>query len=123
MGLTNLEHHIQNGVPSGCLFQSCIGEHATIPADMLNASFGCILEPISSAANDIEFAVGVIGWTVLACLVVRSRAMHVAIVLRDVEVDRPRTQFISHLFIRCIEFILAITRLNQRAFWALYPSK
>ena len=54
----------------------------------------------------MPLAVRIVGRAVLAGLVVRTGAVHFAVVLRDVEVDRPRAQLVRELLQRFVEFAL-----------------
>ena len=51
-----------------------------------------VAQPGAGVAHDVELAVGIVGQAVAAGLVVRAGAFDGAVVLRDVEVDRPRAQ-------------------------------
>ena len=70
---------------------------------MLDSSRGRILEPVACATHNIEFAVWIVGRTVLARFVMVTRAMDITIVLSDVEVDSPRPEFVRHFFVGCVE--------------------
>ena len=50
-----------------------------------------------------ELAVRIVGQTVTAGLVVRSRSLHRRVVLRDVKIDRPRPQRVRHRLQRLVE--------------------
>ena len=51
-----------------------------------------VAEPVAGVLHDVELAVGRVGQAVAAGFVVRAGAEHFAVVLGDVEVDRPRPQ-------------------------------
>ncbi len=69
MRVADLNHRLENGGPSMIVLEHTVREHAPIPAYMLDASLLRILEPISRASDDVELAIGVIGRTMLAGLV------------------------------------------------------
>src|SRR5260370_37023531 len=71
-----------------------IGEHAAVPADMLDGACGFAVraaQPGAGVADDIEFAVGVGGRAMAAGLGVRAGAVDGAAVLRDAAIDGPRS--------------------------------
>src|ERR1700730_1533474 len=77
-----------------------VREHAAIPTDMLiGASLDAIFttHPQTGCLDDIHPAVRILYGAVTPGLVMRTGAMHRAIVLRDMKIDRPRTQSIRHL--------------------------
>ena len=49
-----------------------------------------VAQPEAGVLDDVELAVGIVGLAVAAGLVVRARPLDRRVVLRDVEVDRPR---------------------------------
>ena len=49
----NIEHRLEDDVPSLGILQSRVGEHATIPADMLDATTFKIFKPILRATRNI----------------------------------------------------------------------
>ena len=53
------------------------------------------LQPVAGVLDDVELAVGIVGQAVASGLVVRAGALHGRVVLRDVEVDRPRPQRVA----------------------------
>ncbi len=73
MRVLDLNHRVQNGVPGLRSFQGRIREHATIPTNVLNATLGRILEPISGTSNNVQLAIRIVSLAVLARLVVRTR--------------------------------------------------
>ncbi len=101
----NLNHLVEDRVPSACCFQFGIWEHASIPTDMLDTTFVSIFEPVLRALNNIKLAIRIVSQTMLAGFVVASGAMHMTIVLSDVKVNRPRSKLIGHLGIGGIKFV------------------
>ena len=51
---------------------------------------------------------------VFARLVVRSSTVNMTVVLRHMEIDRPRTKLVGHLLVRSIELVLSVAGLQQR---------
>ena len=51
----NINHRFQDGIPSIGVFESGIGEHASVPTEVLDSAVGGILEPVASGLGDIEF--------------------------------------------------------------------
>ena len=104
------DHRRQNVVPGLALHHHGVGEHAAVPADVPDAlgrlAVG-VAEPEAGVADDVQLAVGVGGQAVPAGLVVRARAMHRAVVLGHVEVDRPRPQRVGELGVRLVEPVLS----------------
>ena len=90
MGVADVDHGFEDGVPCVGFFQRGVWEHAAIPADVLDATLTCILEPVAGALGDIQFAVGIIGRTVLARFIMVAGPVHFAVVLGDMKVDGPR---------------------------------
>ena len=43
----NSDHRFENGVPSIGVFEGCIGEHATVPTNVLDSAIFKILQPIT----------------------------------------------------------------------------
>ena len=70
--VSDLDHGIQNGVPGAAIFQNGIGKHASVPADVLDASALGILEPVAGTSSDVQLAVWIVCSTVLAGLVMGS---------------------------------------------------
>src|ERR1035437_7991540 len=92
-------HDAEHVLPGLGVEHDGVGEHAAIPADMFDGARGFAIraaQPGARVADDIEFAVGVVGRAVAAGLVVRARAFDGAIVLRDVEIDHPGAQSGGH---------------------------
>ena len=81
-----------------------------------------IAQPETGGLGDVQFAIGVFGQAVTAGLVVRTLAFDRAIVLRDMEIERPWTQDVGHFFVRGVEnfFIFpVIVGWQQRVFWGV----
>src|SRR5260370_34098935 len=94
MRVTHPNHRAEHFLPSLGVEHYRVGEHAAIPADMLDGTRGLAIraaQPGAGVAHDIEFAVGVGGRAMAAGLVVRAGAFDGAVVLRDVEIDGPRS--------------------------------
>ena len=83
---------------------------------MLDAPLGGVLEPVAGALHDVELAVGVVGRAVLTRLVVRAGTVHVAVVLRHVEVDRPGAEFVGHLLVGGVELGVGVAGLYEGMF-------
>ena len=54
MRVADFQHYVENRVPSLRLLQLRIWEHAPVPADVLDAAFGRIFEPVAGAFHDVE---------------------------------------------------------------------
>ena len=93
--VTNFEHGRQNVVPGLLLHHRFVGEHTSIPADVLEG-FGeiavLVAQPETGIAGDIEFPVGIEGQAMPSGFVVRTGPKHRGIILSHVEIDGPRTQ-------------------------------
>ena len=91
VGIADVDHRFEDGVPSVGVFECGVGEHAAIPADVLDAAswIVSVFEPVAGAFCDVEFAVWIIGKAMLAGLVMAAGAVHFAVVLGHVEVDGP----------------------------------
>ena len=99
----------QNRVPGLLVFEHCIWEHAAVPADVLRCRAGRhLFEPVAGALDDVEFAVRIVGGAVAAGFVVAAGAVHGAVVLGDVKIDRPRPQGVGHFFVGGPEFGVAV---------------
>src|SRR5438132_1635591 len=61
------------------------------------------VQPISGVMCDSQFAIRIVGQAMVAGLVVRAGAFDRAVVLRDVEIDRPRTKRCGERFHRRIQ--------------------
>src|SRR5829696_5724801 len=88
----DVDHRAQDVVPGLWLQHGAIGEHTTIPADVLigpRRLAGLIAHPEPGVVDDIEPPVRVVHRAVAAGLVVRARAKNRAVVLGHVEIDRP----------------------------------
>ena len=76
-------------------------EHAAVPADMLALLChlaGIVAQPVAGVAGDVQFAVRI---AARQCLPVLScdRCLSRGVVLRDVEINRPRAQRLGEFFI------------------------
>ena len=111
------DHQVQNDVPGRLIFEHVVGEHAAVPTEVLD--FGArgtvgFEQPVRCAPGHVELAAGIVGRAMPACLVVVAAAEHRPIGLRNVEVERPRTQLRRHRRVGRPEGILGVMRLEQR---------
>ncbi len=93
MSIPHGDHRCENIVPGLLLHHHRVREHAAIPTDVLDgASKSAIftVEPITGVVLDGEFAVGIDRQTMMAGFIVSAGAFDGGIVLRDVEINRPR---------------------------------
>ena len=89
------DHRREDVVPRLRLHHDFVGEHAAVPADVaerLGQVARLVAEPVAGMTRDVELAGWVGGQAVPAGLVVRAGAVDGAVVLGDVEVDRPGAQ-------------------------------
>jgi len=114
VGVADVDHGFEDGVPCVGFFQRGVWEHAAVPADVFDAAVGGVLEPVAGAFCDVEFAIRVIGGAVFAGLVVVTGTVHFAVVLSDVEIDGPRAELVGHLLVSGPEFLIAVAFLQQR---------
>ena len=121
MGISDVDHRFEDGVPSVGVFECGVGEHTAIPADVFDAAVGGTFEPVAGAFCDIEFAVGIIGGAVFTGLVVVACAVHVAIVLGDVEIDCPRAEGIGYFFVGRLKFFFAMIFFEQPIIRCVVP--
>src|SRR5688572_19164946 len=96
VGVTDFDHGAEDGVPCFLLHEDAVGEHAAVPADVLHAAIRRAFEPVAGGFGNIEFAVWIVGLAVAAGFVVAAGPVNGAVVLRNVEVERPRAQGIGH---------------------------
>jgi hypothetical protein len=101
MLVPHLQHGGQNVIPSLLLHHHVIGEHAAIPANV----FKCLGQIAVLATHpkpcvfwNIELAVLVGDHAVTPGLVVIAQALHRAIILRHMKINRPGPQGIRHFF-------------------------
>ena len=95
MRVSDGDHDGEDVVPSLGVAHDGVGEHATVPTDMTERFREIpfvVAEPETGVARDVELAVGIVGETMPAGMIVRAGAEHGRVVLRDVEVDRPRPE-------------------------------
>src|SRR6266568_8107392 len=95
VSLADGEHSGEDVIPGLLVHQDRVGEHTTVPAnvaDGLGQVPARVAEPEAGVVGDVEFAVGVGGEAMAAGLVVRAGAADGGIVLRDMEINRPRAQ-------------------------------
>src|SRR4051812_40868951 len=106
MRIANCDHHRQNFVPSARIHKRLIGEHTAIPTDMLESPARLtffVAQPITRVLHDVEFSIRRVRQAVPPGLIVRTGTKRFAVVLGDMEVDRPRTQRIRQSLITCLE--------------------
>ena len=80
---------------------------------MLDAALGGALQPVGGAFRDVELAVGIVGAAVAAGLVVGAGAVDGAVVLGDVEIQRPGAQGVGHDLVGGPEFVVAVAFLEE----------
>src|SRR4051794_20835691 len=86
--VADLDHGGEDVVPGFGLHHDVVGEHAAVPADVLDGTGGLallVLEPVAGDLGDVELAGGVVGEAVAAGLVVGATAVDGGVVLGDVE--------------------------------------
>ena len=69
VGFANIHHRLENGVPGLGILERCVGEHAAVPADVPDAALFGTFQPVAGTCRDVQLAVGVVGRTVFASLV------------------------------------------------------
>ena len=79
MCIAHVHHSFENIIPSVRFLQRIIGEHTAVPANVLDAAFGSVLEPIAGAAGDVQLAIRIVGRAMLAGLVVTACPVHFTI--------------------------------------------
>src|SRR5690349_19727037 len=75
VGVAHFDHLGEDGVPGLLGLEDRIREHAAIPADVLDAAGGSVLEPVAGALHDVELAIRIVRLAVLARLVMRAGAV------------------------------------------------
>src|SRR2546422_8769267 len=97
--VAHVDHETQDVVPRTGLRHRRVREHAAVPADVLKRArrlAALVAHPKTGVTHDVELAVRIGRPTVTTRLVMRARSEDGRIVLRDVEVDRPRPQRVGH---------------------------
>src|SRR5207302_10141297 len=93
--VSHFDHGGEDVVPGLLFGHDFVGEHAAVPADVFEF-FGevafVVAEPEAGDVGDVELAGGVGGHAMAAGFVVGAGAVDGAVVLGDVEVDRPWPQ-------------------------------
>ena len=92
MCLADRDHGGKNVAPGPLIHHHAVGEHAAIPADVLEGAGSLALivpHPVARVMHNVEFAAGIVGKTMASGLIMRSRPFHCGIVLGDVEINRP----------------------------------
>ena len=102
-----------------------VREHATVPTDVSNGFQHVtvfVTQPESGIRCNVQLSAGRVGQAVATCLVVRAGTVDRAVVLGDVEVDRPRPQRVRQL----LERLLLLRRIGpieigwkDRIFWGV----
>src|SRR5579872_4471048 len=95
MRIAYLDHRSQDVVPGLLSRHDAIREHASVPANMREAFRQIaifIAQPIAGVMRNIELSVWVVDLTMTSGLVMRAHPFDRRVVLRDVEIDRPRPQ-------------------------------
>ncbi len=106
VGVADGNHGAEDIVPGLWLHQCFVGEHAAVPADVLESAAGFagfVAEPVARVFDDVDFAVGCVRQAVAAGFVVRAGAEDFAVVLGDVEVDGPWPQGVGEFLVAGIE--------------------
>ena len=103
--VTHTDHPAKNLVPRVLFGHDRIGEHATIPADMLDSARGSILEPRARVLDNIELPVGIIDTAMLTGCVMRPTAVDGAVALADMNIHGPWPQSIADRLPSLIELI------------------
>src|SRR4051812_26805823 len=106
MSTANCHHRAEDIVPCLPLHERFVGEHASVPADVIEPPAGLsviIAQPIPGVLYNVDLAVGRVRQAVSPCLVMRSRTEDFAIVLGHMEINRPGSQGGSEPFIAGVE--------------------
>ena len=106
MSVPDGDHGGQDVIPCFRLHHHGIGEHAAIPADMTK----CFREPairavqpVTGMMRNIQFPVRIVRQAMVPGFVMRSGAFHGGIILRHVEVNRPRAERLRQSLHRIIQ--------------------
>src|ERR1700683_3491333 len=102
VGVADLDHGAEDVAPGLLTRHRRIGEHATVPADVLEGlgqRAALVPQPIARVMNDIELAVWIIDGAVSTGLVMAPGAPDRGVVLRNVKIDRPGAKRMRH----CLE--------------------
>src|SRR3954464_10417610 len=77
--VSDFDHRGEDVVPGFGFHHDVVGEHAAVPADVLDGFRRLalvVLEPVAGDLGDVEFAGGVVGEAMAAGLVVGAAAVH-----------------------------------------------
>jgi len=99
VGVADCYQGAQYVVPGPGRQHDRVGEHATVPADVLvgpGRGSGFIAHPETCDGYDIHFSFWIADYTVAAGLVVRAGATNGAVVLGYMEVDGPGPESMRH---------------------------
>ena len=72
MVFAHLDHRGEDVVPGLLLLHDRVREHATVPADVLDAALLRVLEPVAGAFDDVELPVRIVGLALLLIVLVVS---------------------------------------------------
>ena len=106
MRVAYIDHSRKDVVPSLLILKHSVREHTAIPAYMPHCLCGCsirMVQPHARMLDHIHFTVWVQCHAVSPSFVVAARAMHRAIILRNMEINGPRPQGICNCFLRCVQ--------------------
>lgn len=113
MGVADVDHGAEDSLPGARRFKHGIGEHTSVPTDVLDTTAGGVLEPVAGSFDDVELAAWIISQAVFASFVVSTSTLDSTVVLSDMEVDSPRPKGVGHLFVGSPELIFAVAIINQ----------
>lgn len=119
MCIADFDHRAEDRVPSLLVFQHRVGEHTSVPANVLQAAAGGALEPRAGCFYDVELPVGIVGGAVAAGFFVAAGAVDGAVVLGDMEVDRPGAEGIRHGFESGVELGGGVAGLEKGVFFGV----
>ncbi len=57
MGVADFDHDVEDCVPGAGRFKHGIGEHTSVPADVLDTTASGVFEPVAGSFDDVELAV------------------------------------------------------------------
>src|SRR4051794_40557245 len=95
MSTADRYHRAQDIVPCLPLHERFVWEHASVPADVIEAPAGLsviIAEPIPGVLHDVDLSVRGVRQAMAPRFVMRSRSEDFAIVLGHMEINRPGSQ-------------------------------
>src|SRR5262245_58521778 len=62
VSVADFDHRGEDRVPGLLIFQHGVGKHAAVPADVAETAAVGAAEPVAGCFDDVELAVGVVGW-------------------------------------------------------------